>query len=292
MKISLKTSFLFICILITSCKQEDTYTWVELVDSDLSQWDTYISYKLTDAYDGTPPKDESGKLIEPVGLNTDPNDVFTIVTENKEPVLRISGEYYGCIFTKSEYENYHFKLDVKWGTKKWIPRKNKLKDSGILYHSIGPMGVEYWRSWMLSQEFQIMEGHMGDFWRQADSAIDIKAIKQEGVMDPIADPNWDFLPMGAGEELWGFCLRSANHEKPHGEWNTLELISFEGKSLHIINGEVVMVLKNSRYVKDGKSYPMTKGKIQLQSEAAEVFYKNIQIKEIDKLPTKYNTYYE
>jgi len=41
---------------------------------------------------------------------------------------------------------------------------------------------------------------------------------------------------------------------------------------NIVNGHVVMILRNSRYVEDGKIIPMTRGKIQLQSEAAEVFY--------------------
>ena len=39
-----------------------------------------------------------------------------------------------------------------------------------------------------------------------------------------------------------------------------------------------MVLKNSRYVENGNKIPMNKGKIQLQSEAAEVYFKEIKIK--------------
>lgn len=87
-------------------------------------------------------------------------------------------------------------------------------------------------------------------------------------------------------------MRSANFEKPHGEWNTLELICFENKSIHIVNGEVVMILQNSRYVEEGKKFPMQKGKIQLQSEAAEVFYKEIIIKKLNTLPEIYEQYYK
>ena len=53
-----------------------------------------------------------------------------------------------------------------------------------------------------------------------------------------------------------------------------------------------MILQNSRYVEDGKKVPMNKGKIQLQSEAAEVFYKNIKIKQLKKLPVEHHQYYE
>lgn len=242
-------------------------------------------------YNGEVPKDQSGNTIEPIGLNPNGYGVFSVIAQEGEPVLKVSGEVYGCIFTKKEYANYHLRLKVKWGDKKWSPRENLLKDSGILYHSIGPLGAEHWRTWMLSQEFQIMEGHIGDFWNQATSAIDIRAFIPEYIMNPVADPNQPFLSIGEGEKTPGFCLRSRNMENPSGEWNTLELICFEDKSLHIVNGAVVMVLKNSRYVEEGKPIPLIKGKIQLQSEAAEVYYKNIEIRTLEMLPTIYTGYF-
>ena len=265
---------------------------VNLLDSELSQWDIYLSYAYPEGYKGEIPKNAEGHDLPPIGLNKEGFDVFTMQEEDGAPVLRISGEYYGCVATKSEFENYHLTLKVKWGDTKLHPRKNLLKDSGVLYHSIGPHGAESWRSWMLSQEFQVMQGHMGDFWSQANSAIDIRAYQPEYIMNPVADKSQAFLALGRGEEIKGYCMRSANFEKPHGEWNTLELICFENKSIHIVNGEVVMILQNSRYVKDGKKIPMQKGKIQLQSEAAEVFYKDIIINELNSLPENYAQYYK
>ena len=265
---------------------------INLLDKELSQWDIYLSYAYSEGYNGEVPKNAEGNDLSPIGLNKEGYDVFTVIEEDGSPVLRVSGEYYGCAVSKQEYENYHLSLKVKWGDIKWHPRKNLLKDSGILYHSIGPHGAEYWRSWMLSQEFQVMQGHMGDFWNQANSAIDIRAYIPEFIMNPVADMSQDFLAMGEGEEVQGYCMRSANFEKPHGEWNTLELICFENKSIHIVNGEVVMILQNSRYVEDGKKVPMEKGKIQLQSEAAELFYKDIVIKKLNTLPEIYEQYYK
>jgi len=266
--------------------------WMDLLDKDLSQWENYMSYRYPEGYDGEIPKDAEGNDLKPIGLNKDEFGVFTMIEEDGQPVLRISGEIYGCVATKSEFENYHLKLQVKWGDKKWHPRKQLLKDSGILYHSIGPHGAESWRSWMLSQEFQVMQGHMGDFWSQANSAIDIRAYLPEYIMNPVADKSQPFLALGRGEEIQGYCMRSANYERPHGEWNELELICFENKSIHIVNGEVVMILKNSRYVEDGKKVPMNKGKIQLQSEAAEVFYKKIELRNLTSLPDKYAELFE
>ncbi len=266
---------------------EPEYEWDELIDTDLTKWDNYLSFQHQPGYDGTPPKDENGELIAPIGLNNPDYNVFSTFQEGDDIIIKNTGEYYGCLITKEEFKNYHFQLKYKWGDKKWAYRKNLLKDSGILYHSVGPMAAEYWRSWMLSQEFQIMEGHTGDFWSQANSAIDIKAYKPESNLDPLAHEAQEYLPISMNSPYRNYCLRSGNYEKPHDEWNTLDLFCFEGKSLHVVNGEVVMILKNSRYIEeDGKEIPLIKGKIQLQSEAAEVFFKDIRIRKIDSLTQK------
>lgn len=272
-------------ILLTSFNNNNE--WAPLLDKELTNWETYLSFRHKNGYNGKPPVDESGSLIKPIGYNKDETNVFSVIEENGEPVIKVSGEVYGCLYTKQEYENYHLKLKVKWGDKKYEPRTDKLKDSGILYHSIGESGVDYWRAWMLSQEFQIMEGHMGDYWNIANSAIDIRAYLPEGQMNSVASLTQPFLAFGSGTNGEGFCLRSENHESPAGEWTTLELICFEDKSLHIVNGHVVMVLQNSRFNDKGKFVPLTKGRIQLQSEAAETYFKDIQIKSIKGLPKEY-----
>jgi len=261
-----------------------THEWKNLIDSDLSAWDVYLSYQIQPGYDGSQPKNEQGELIDPIGLNNPSYHVFTTVQEGSDILIRNTGEYYGCLITKEAFKNYHFQLKYKWGEKKWAYRKNLLKDSGILYHSVGPMAVEYWRSWMLSQEFQIMEGHTGDYWSQATSAMDIRAYKPEGNLVPMAHQSQDYLFIGKHGPYKNYCMRSGNYENAADEWNTLDLYCFEDKSLHVVNGHVVMILKNSRYTDEaGNIVPLTKGKIQLQSEAAELFFKDIRIREIDSL---------
>jgi hypothetical protein len=266
--------------------------WTPLLDKGLSHWETYLSFRHKNGYSGKAPTDEKGEPIPPIGYNKDAAGVFTVVEENGAPVLRVSGEIYGAVFTRQEFENYHLRLKVKWGTRKWEPRADLLKDSGLLYHSVGESGVDYWRSWMLSQEFQIMQGHMGDFWPQANSAIDIRAFPREGNMSPVASEKQPFLPFGGGSPNGGFCMRSADYESPNGEWTEIELIAVGDKSLHIVNGKVVMVLRNSRYMANGKAIPLTKGRLQIQSEAAEVFYKEIAIRKLSGMPKEYATYFE
>ncbi|WP_423146363.1 3-keto-disaccharide hydrolase [Rubrolithibacter danxiaensis] len=281
-------------ILVTIPSDSSTVTkdpWIKLLDKNLSQWGTYLSFAHEKTYKGQKPLNEKGEELTPVGYNKNEKNVFTVLEEQGEPVLKISGEIYGCAFTKNEYSNYHLKLKVKFGNKKYGPRIGKLNDSGILYHSVGESGVDYWRSWMLSQEFQIMEGHTGDYWNIANSAIDIRAYLSEGKMNNIANIKQPFLPFGTGSQD-GFCLRSENHESPDGEWTSVELLCFEGKSLHIVNGQVVMVLQNSRYVENGQPKPLVKGKIQLQSEGSEVYFKDILIKNIDEFPQQYKAYFD
>ena len=102
--------------------------------------------------------------------------------------------------------------------------------------------------------------------------------------DPTA-PVVNFGPQSAG--MTPICAKNPLNEKPLGEWNTMELICFEGTSIHIVNGKVNMVNTNSHLVVDGKQVPLTKGVIQLQSEGAEVFFRNIEIRPITKIPAEY-----
>jgi hypothetical protein len=266
--------------------------WTKLLDAKLSRWDTYLSFRHTDSYDGREPVDAAGNRIPPIGYGKDPAGVFSVREQGGALVLRVSGEIYGCLFTRQEFSSYRLRLKVKWGTAKWPPRMEKLRDSGILYHSVGDAGVDYWRSWMLSQELQVMEGHMGDYWSIANAAVDIRAYLPEGAMNAVADATQPFLSFGAAPSVGGFCLRHENHESRPGEWTELELVTFEGRSLHIVNGRVVMVLRGSRSVTNGAATPLLKGRIQIQSEAAEVFYKDIEIQPLDALPQAFTSLFQ
>ncbi|REG91148.1 3-keto-disaccharide hydrolase [Flavobacterium aquicola] len=293
-----KTSLAIVIVLffsLTSLTKNTSPTddgWINLLDNSLDKWEMYLSYKHKDGYSGKIPTDADGKEIQPIGYNQNTNNMFTIIKENNEPVLKVSGEYYGCVFTKEKFRNYRLKLKVKFGIKKWEPRTEKLMDAGVLYHSQGEAGADYWRAWMLAQEFQIMEGHFGDYWNIANAAIDIRAYISEGSMNSVADESQNFIPFGTHTENMGFCMRKMRAETPNNGWTEIELVCFEGKSLHIINGKVVMVLQNSRYFDGEKFQPLVEGKIQLQSEAAEVFYKNIKIKPINKLPAEFENYFK
>jgi hypothetical protein len=268
--------------------------WTSLLDSQLSQWRIYQSYRMADDYKGTLPVDASGKTPAPIGYDKNEANVFSVEMQNGEPVLHITGEIYGCVFTKQSFTDYDFKLQVKWGNKKWVPRLNKPKDSGILYDSQGECGVDYWHTWMMGQEFQVSEpadgNAMGDYWCQATSGAFVHARANDSNNILVFDTTAAVKQMGNGKP--NFCQAMQAYEAPGDEWTTLELINIKGRSVHIVNGHVVMALSNSHYIKDGKELPLNEGKIQLQSEAAEVFYKNIQIKPLTVMPAAYAGYFK
>ena len=62
----------------------------------------------------------------------------------------------------------------------------------------------------------------------------------------------------------------------------MEVLADDKIIIHKINGHEVFRAFNSRQKIDGQIVPLTKGKIQFQSEGAEVFYRNVQIRMLDE----------
>ncbi|HTE28596.1 3-keto-disaccharide hydrolase [Flavitalea sp.] len=251
--------------------------WTKLFNGkDLSGWDTYLA----------PPRDDAGKKMSdiPVGLNNDPNHVFSIVNEGAEKVIRISGQEWGGISTVKEYDNFHLQLMFKWGSLTWGQKKGKKKDSGLLYFAVGKHGADG-GAWMRSQEFQIQEGDSGDYWGVAGGMEDVKAIKKSD-SEYVYNPAGQLYTFSATSKVGRRCMIGLDAEKPSGEWNTLDLYCHGDTSIHMINGKVMMVLYHSRQMDNGQASPLAKGKLQIQSEGAEIYYKDIMIRSIDAIPAE------
>jgi hypothetical protein len=260
--------------------------WQPLLDSSLSKFDVYLSYRgdqIMSVIQGTAPAD-----LKPVGLNPPGQNVFTVVEQDGKPVLRVSGEIYGCLTTREAFGSYHFRASFKWGDKKWEPRLTEPRDSGILYNGRGDFGVDYWKSWALSQEFQVIEHGIGEYWRIASSEIDIRVDpKAPGAEAPRWNPKAPWVAFTGSNN---HALAGSDEDRP-GKWNTLEILCFGNRCVHIANGKVVMALRNPRYQDKGDSLPMFGGKFQIQSEAAEVFYRDIEVRTISEMPREYEKYF-
>ncbi|SHG66342.1 Type 1 glutamine amidotransferase (GATase1) [Flavobacterium fluvii] len=253
----------------------------DLLGADLSKWTPWMG-AVHPSVDIDFEKSADVKTGKPMGLDNDTKKVFSIIQENGENVLRVSGEIYGGLTTKKEYGNYHFTTQFKWGNKKWEPRLKDKSDSGILYHAKGPHGA-FWNVWMASAEFQVQEGDCGDFYALGDVYGDVpsdKTILTNGKSKYTYNPKGKNVPVK-------FAAKSGLFEKPNEEWNTLEIYCLDDESIHVVNGHVVNRVKNIRYDANNKTIPVTEGKIQIQSEGAEVFYKKMKIEPITQFPSQY-----
>lgn len=179
------------------------------------------------------------------GKNNDPGGIFRV-----EPggILHDEGKELGYIMTEKSFGNFHFVLDFKWGEKRYPPRESNKRDSGICYNIPEDEPDHIWPQ---SIECQIQEGDVGDFW-----LLDYSTIQVSGKQN--------------SPSLHTQIVKRKDAEKPYGEWNTVEVISFNGKCVHIVNGVVVNYGENSSLIG---------GKILLQSEYAEIYYRNVRIRE-------------
>jgi hypothetical protein len=273
--VPLSISLLFVIFSITS------FTSLKMRSifnaKDLTGWDVYIG----PLYDSIK-NDFAG---DPIGLNKDPHKVFSVVKEDGRPAIRISGENFGGLSTQQEFANYHLRLEFKWGKLKWGPKRNAKRDSGLLYHAVGPHAVD-WFFWMRSQEFQIQEGDCGDYWGCGGAFADVPATKH-GDNKFIYAPGTPLLTFRDKGPNGRNCIKGSDAEKPSGEWNTIDLYCYGDTSIHVVNGKTVMVLYNLRQPEGSGDERLNKGKIQIQSEGAEVFYRNLEVEEISSLPGKF-----
>jgi hypothetical protein len=256
--------------------------WVPLFNGkDLSEWETFLRPAKT----GDPN----------YGLNRDPEHVFTLEQPNGAVVIHVSGKYFGGIITRKDFENYHLRLEFKWGNKTWPPRLNLTPDSGLLYHCAAP-SADATYPWARSVEFNITQHDTGEFWSvetMADAEVvpvgnspeELAAFKGWCERNEAQGPKLKFKMGGQRQSfLDGGFMPAGDFEKSVGEWNLLELYAVGDRSVHVVNGKVAVVLTGMRYKVKGQETPLTKGRIELQSEGAEIFFRDLQIRPIQQIP--------
>ncbi|MGK2860653.1 MAG: 3-keto-disaccharide hydrolase [Chitinophagaceae bacterium] len=181
------------------------------------------------------------------GKNNDPEKVFVI----DNGLLHISGKEFGYICTEKTFNNFHLAAEFKWGEKKFPPRDadTTKRDNGICFYM--PVSEKDF-VWPKSIECQIQEGDVGDFWMIDSTTVVIDGMRTE--------PN-NFTR----------AKKKKDGEKPNGEWNRVEIIADKGKITYIVNGIVV---------NEAESPSLSEGKILIQSEGAEIYYRKIEIAEL------------
>jgi hypothetical protein len=175
------------------------------------------------------------------GKNSDPNGIFKV----ENGVIHVLGKEFGYLSTINEYDDFRFDVEFKWGQQKWPPRQNDARDAGVLYRCVGPDKV-----WMKSLEFQIQEQDCGDMWLTA------------------GEGGAPALTVLGKEYVGGRVVKWDDYEKPNGEWNHVTVVAKGDKIVHWMNGKVNLV---------GTKSSLLRGKINLQSEGAEIYYRNVTV---------------
>lgn len=261
--------------------QETKSQWRPLLTESLDGWEVYTgvphqSVTVPGFPKSTSEDSRSGKAI---GLG-DPMEIFQIKMVDDQPVLHITGQIYAGLVTQKSYENYHLSLEYKWGEKKWEPRLYQKRDSGVLIHSNGEHGA-FWNVWKKSLECQIQESDTGDFIAIAGTSALIE-VDSEDSQNPKYQPDANLSPVGSGSQAWG-CRHQGDFEKSN-DWNRVDILTVGDKVIFAVNGHVVMRLNNTRSGNQKTGTALTSGQIQIQSEGAEVDYRNIRMKSITQLP--------
>ena len=205
--------------------------------SDLKNFDTFLTSK---------------------GLNSDPDHVFQV----ENGVIHVSGKEMGYIITKKMYQDFYLRAEFKWGEGTYGSREGKARDSGILYNVRGEQKV-----WPQSIEFQILEGGTGDFWMTDGAALTGKDGTR--VTGPAGGAKKiDRFGKGPSENVVGFRDPVGEVEKPHGEWNVLELV---------VQGKDIKQYVNGKLANEGTDPSPVGGKILFQSEGAELYFRDMKL---------------
>lgn len=179
----------------------------------------------------------------------------------------------GMMYTLKEYEKFHLKFEYKWGSKianyfdKWQ------YDAGVYFNIVDdkvfPTGIEY----QIQYDHIKNENHTGDAIMPGGVSYDWYADPETmGYAHP--DQGGKLSKKGRDRSWLHNAKATQNYHGLDGKWNTAEIISMGSEYIiYKLNGEVVNMLFNPT---------PSKGIIGFQSETAELFYRNIRIKEFSE----------
>jgi hypothetical protein len=220
----------------------------------------------------------------------DPDRVFSVVDQiDGAPAIRISGQVWGGLLTKQAYHDYKLVAEFRWGGATWGDRKTRARDSGVLLHAQGRLGntkSDFNGPWLRSIEFQIIEGGVGDILpvagfgdggeqiRPSVTARTRKDRDGETVYDAKGTPqafssgriNW----WGRSED-WADRLgfRGPQDVESAGfEWTRIEAIVEKDTLKYFVNGKLV---------NEATGTSVSDGKIMIQSEGAEIYFRRIDL---------------
>uniref|UniRef100_UPI00404741E7 3-keto-disaccharide hydrolase n=1 Tax=Mariniflexile sp. TaxID=1979402 RepID=UPI00404741E7 len=183
----------------------------------------------------------------------------------------------GMMYTKAVYKKYHLRFQYKWGKKKANYFDKWQYDAGVYYHitndKVFPTGVEYQIQYVHTED----RNGTGDLIRPPGQNYDWYFDPQNN--EYLNPDDGGVLYEGQDsykEKKWLHRAKDTrNFNGLNDQWNTCKIIVMGGEyAIHKLNGEVVNMAFNLK---------PDAGIIGFQSETAEIFYRNIEIKEFDEI---------
>ena len=201
-------------------------------------------------------------------------DIFRV--ENEEihvyPVQEAdSRQTFAGIITKDSFSRYKLHVEYKWGSSKFKPRQDKVRDAGLLFFFFCEDKI-----WPFSVECQIQEGDTGDIW-----VIGTEVTSRVSKVTRNYNPNGELVTRSTGKDQIFQRFHRGYSWEVRG-WNVLDLEVDGENAKYYLNGHLVNEALDMKFWDEssGQFLPLNSGKILLQAEGAELYYRNIQIKQL------------
>lgn len=179
-------------------------------------------------------------------------------------------ETHGLFYTNKKYSKYIFRFEYKWGEKIANNFEQWQYDAGVYYHviddKIWPVGIEY----QIRYDHTKSRNHTGDLIRPGGVNYDWFTSDDNTFLHP----NEGGKPENK-KDWMHLATPTKNYNALNGKWNQCEIIVMGDQyTIHKLNGDIVNMAFNLN---------PSEGIIGLQSETAEIYYRNIEIKEFDEI---------
>ncbi len=222
----------------------------------------------------------------------DPRGVYSVV----DGMIRLSGDGFGYLATEREYRSYRLVVEYKWGRRNWRGRERHARDSGIFLHGNGPDGNSHDGNgaFMAAIECQVMQGRTGDLMlirgnRADGTPVPMKLVAQAATeRDHEGWPTWKekgerVILEGFGRLNWSgidpdwkddLDFRGRSDVESSGEeWTRVECVCAGNRITVSVNGKVV---------NEALEASLDRGKILLQCEGSEVFFRTFELHPLGK----------
>ena len=212
--------------------------------------------------------------------HADPQRVF----QCENGVLRCGDEDIGYVATKEIYQDYHLHVEYRWGRKN--SRDKFVRNSGVLLHGVGPDGSQN-QVWMTSIECQLAQGCEGDLivipGKTTSGEVYPATISSKVIVAEDGKTRWEKQgkpTVYSGKQFWWtqhepFFKELIDTRGQHdaasrlGEWTKVDCLC---------QGSRIQIKINNVTVNECYDAKPAAGKVLLQTEGHEVFFRNLELR--------------